>query len=413
MVGTTNAGRVPGGGAESGGMDWDVAPPPGWEPVADLCRGLYADRERLTDHINRLIQDEIEAFRPGSTVITDDDLRWSTGRGVANFLRGVAECRTATADEIAFQRLVGERSAIRALPLEPLISSFQVGFRELWSTLARVAMGTDEAAARLLLERGSIVWERLVSSTSAVAEGYKAELARRQAFETAATAHFIEALATDPGSDEARALAKEIGFDPDGAFRVIQLGGPLVMGETAGELVAALQASGAVASAAQHGRVAVVIAQGGRLDDALARAPADAIVGIGGEGSGLAGASASMSEAERALSVALVRRRASRFEDDWLPAMLFSQRDSIARLLEPGIRLARAKPHLASAVATFADAGFSVAEGARRLRVSPNSMRYRLVTWREATGWDPWTFDGLARSLVALDLASGPVPPGA
>lgn len=56
---------------------------------------------------------------------------------------------------------------------------------------------------------------------------------RRGAFETAATSHFIEALAQDPGAEETGALAKEIGFSPEGAFRVIEIGGPIGMGDVA------------------------------------------------------------------------------------------------------------------------------------------------------------------------------------
>jgi PucR-like helix-turn-helix protein/diguanylate cyclase with GGDEF domain len=391
---------------------WDVTPPPGWEPVAEVCRVLYLDRAAVTSHLNSRIQREVSEFEPGESVISSSDLRWSTGRGVENFLRGVAECRPPAEDELAFQRLVGERSAIRGLPLEPLISSFQVGFRELWSTLTGLAMRSETAAARLLLERGSIVWERLVATTSALAEGYNAELERREAFETAATSHFIEALAQEPDSEEAHALATEIGFAPDGGFRVIEVGGPVGMGDVARAIATKLQASGAIASAAQHGRVAVVIAQGAgcaALEEALAGAATGSAIGVGVEASGLEGARSSMLEAERALAVAIARRHTIWFERDWLIAVAWSQHDVVERLLAPGLRAAVEKPHLAAALRAFADAGFSVAEAARALRVSANSMRYRLSRWRELTGWDPWAFDGMARSMIALDFALAPL----
>jgi hypothetical protein len=387
---------------------WDVTPPVGWEPVAEICRSLYLERDELTLHINSRIQGEIEEFWPAGSVIAGSDLRWSTGTGVANFLRGVAECRVADEADLAFQRDVGRRSAVRGLPLEPLIASFQVGFRELWSTLARLATRSEGAVATLLLERGSIVWERLVAVTTAVTEGYKAELARRVAFETAATAQLIDALAKDPLSEEARALATEIGFEPDGGFRVVALGGAVAVGDAARDVATRVQATGAIASAAQHGRVGVVIAQGaGVVDDAvLLDGTLEAALGVGTEAPGLDGARASMREAERALAVAAARGGVSRFEDDWLIAVLFSERDSVERILGLGLDAVRTKPHLVAAVRSFASTGFSVAEGARRLVISANSMRYRLTRWRDLTGWDPWTFRGLSRSLIAIELGT-------
>jgi hypothetical protein len=390
---------------------WDVTPPQGWEPVAELCRKIYEDRDNLTEHINSRIQRELHEFTPAESVITSSDLTWSTGRGVENFLRGVAECRSPASDDLAFLRLIGERSAVRGLPLEPLISSFQLGFQELWSALTGLAMRSGGAAPVLLLERGSIVWERLVATTSALAEGYKAEVERREAFETAATSHFIEALAQDPTSEETRALAKEIGFSPEGLFRVIEIGGPIGTRDVARAFAIRLQASGAIATAAQHGRVALVIMQGAEprsLEDVLASGVAGSTVGVGTEARGLDGALDSMLEAERAREVAVFQGRTTRFEDDWLMTVAMSQRSSVERLLDRGLRIAATKPHLTAAVRAFAGSGFSVAEGARALRISANSMRYRLTRWRTLTGWDPWTFDGLARSLVALDLTHPP-----
>lgn len=392
--------------AEPRSLDgWDLIVPDGWEPVADVCRAMFDERDAITEHINDQIRHEIAEFEERSSVISRSDIAWSTGGGVVNFLRGVAECQPAREENLEFQRLVGRRSAMRGLPLQPLIAAYEVGFRELWSILAHRSSGGP--AATLLLERGSIVWQRLVETTTAVAEGYKQEVARREAFESTATAHFLEALGQDPGSDEAASLARELGFDPDGTFQVVALGGPIAVSDIARSLAAAVQERGAHASSTQRGRTAVVIMQ--QVDEALLDAALDAIppttaVAVGGTSAGLSGARLSFVEAERALELAVARKDICRFDDEWLLASLMAHRASVERVLSPGLSAA-AKQHLADALRAFARSGFSVAESARLLAVSPNSLRYRLTRWRALTGWDPWTFDGLSRSLLALDVA--------
>ncbi|MCC5949132.1 MAG: helix-turn-helix domain-containing protein [Nitriliruptoraceae bacterium] len=56
---------------------------------------------------------------------------------------------------------------------------------------------------------------------------------------------------------------------------------------------------------------------------------------------------------------------------------------------ERGTPVAAEHPHLADAVRTFAEAGFSVSEAGRRLEVHANTVAYRLDRWEELTGWDP------------------------
>ena len=381
-----------------------MVPPPGWRPVAEVCRALFAEREAITEHINDRIRQEVDEFHEGTSVISRSDIAWSTGGGVANFLRGVAECAPARDENLEFQRLVGRRSAMRALPLQPLVAAYQIGFRELWSILAQRSRGH---ASALLLERGSIVWQRLLETTTAVAEGYKQETARREAFESSAAAHFLETLAQDPHAEEAATLARQLGFEPEGEFQVIVLAGSIAVSDTARSLAAAFQTSGGAAQSTQRGRTAVVIVQraGGEvLENALAGIPPSTAVAVGGTAPGPAGARLSLVEAERALELAVARKDVCRFDDEWLLAILMSHRPSVERILATGLAVATSKRHLTDALRAFASCRFSVAESARMLGVSPNSLRYRLARWRSLTGWDPWSHEGLTRSLLALRM---------
>lgn len=365
---------------------------------------MFAERDAITDRLVAEITRQIPAFADATRGEVSEGLVWVIHGGVTTFLRGVARCAPPDDEALDFQRLVGQLSAMEEVPLQPMITAYQVGFRELWSILAE--RSTGGAAASLLLEQGSIVWERLVAITSALADGYQQEMARREALETTATAHLIEAL--EQGRlPEGADLARDLGLDPDGEFQVVVLGGTVAVLDVSRAVVARLQATGSAASSTQRGGRAVVVAQGterGLLDAALHALPQGTAVGVGRQGRGLERARVGLVEAEMAFELATARGDICRFEDEWLAAVLVSQRDAVEPLLEPGIGLAESAEHLADAVRAFSRSGFSVAESARMLIVSPNTLRYRLKRWHALTGWDPWTFDGLARSLVALGL---------
>ena len=76
----------------------------------------------------------------------------------------------------------------------------------------------------------------------------------------------------------------------------------------------------------------------------------------------------------------------------------------LALLFSRAAATAQADFHLAEAVLAFADNGLSLAGAARALHLHPNSLAYRLDRWRERSGWDPRTGDGLVASLIAPPL---------
>ncbi|MDT7652912.1 MAG: hypothetical protein QOI36_4318, partial [Pseudonocardiales bacterium] len=94
------------------------------------------------------------------------------------------------------------------------------------------------------------------------------------------------------------------------------------------------------------------------------------------------------------------------FAHDWLAVSLSRQATRLAPLFTRAAATAQADVHLAEAVLAFADNGLSLAGAARALHLHPNSLSYRLDRWRERSGWDPRTGDGLVASLVALRLYS-------
>lgn len=385
---------------------WSAKPPPAWEPVAEVCRDMFRRLPEITARLNGAITKELPDFRVGASVVSRDDLDWATSRHVARYLHALAERRAPDERDLVVPRLVGRRSAIRGLPLQPLIASFHIGHRELWSALVETAERLGGDAPSLLLVGGTTVWQRMLATTTVATEGYQGEIAQREAQDAQATARFVEALEKEPCSEHALRAMRDLGFDPETSFRVVAVSH--VAGSTGvSVLVPALLARGGTATHADRGNACVIVTQrveGRALEEALASLPAGTPAGVGMEAEGPAGVYSSLLQAERALELAVLRRRTCRFDEDWFGVTVLSQGELARKVLARGIEVATSHPHLAAAVRTFAHADFSVAESARRLLVSHNSLRYRLNRWRALTGWDPWSYDGLSRSMTALEL---------
>jgi len=384
-------------------------------PVADVCRALFDELPALTVRLNAAIARDIGEFAGPLCAFAPDELFRSTRRCTADFLQGVAEARPPSSEEIERRRAIGREGVIRAFPLQPLIGSFHVAYRELWSELVARAIEIGGSAPLLLLDAGARVWEWMHATVNAVADGYDTESARIEALESRATKQFIELIARGDAQDEMRALAQQLGLAADVPVRVLAIAGPAGSVEGARAIAAAVERSGGVAKRAQRGTTSVIIAQRvtrAALDGALRSAPTGHAIGVGTEVVNIDEVRCSLDEAERALDLSLARDRVCYFDEDWFLARATSGSDSIERMLQPGVRVACTYPHLAEAIRVFAES-MSMADGARRLRVSHNSFRYRLMRWETLTGWSPWTFDGLARSVVALDVAgygNGPKP---
>lgn len=391
-------------------QDWTITPPAGWEPVADLCREVYDDLEEVVDHLTSVFTAEIPAFLDAGSPFTADDLRWSSMGNIAGFLAGLAEHRPLLPEEIEFRRFVGERSCAVGSPLQPLIASFHICYRELWSILVARAEAHGGDAPKLLLGAGSSVWERMHETVEALTEGYERALLRREANELRLTAELFDAIARDPSSARSRALAERHMLAPDDAFVAIAVLGPAGSLPVARAIVSRLSPHRATAN--QDGPLAFVLAQvdGVAVADAVAAALAeldpDVHVGIGSEATGLEGAGRSIEEARLALAYARSSGRHAWFTADWLHVLAHAHRASLEAMLDAGITTTGTHPHLTEAVAAYSEANGSIAEGARRLRLSENSFRHRLNRWQQLTGWDPRTHDGMTRSLVALDLAA-------
>ena len=375
--------------------------------MARACRAMFERLDDVATRITDAIVAEIPEFGPGSP-FDADDVRRSVSHTSADFLQGVASNRSPRPDEIAFRRHLGRRGAALGFPLEPLLVSYQIGYRELWSMLVEEVVAVGGDAPMLLLRGGSILWERLQVTSASVAEGHREETARLVALGMRTAAAFFEAVVEDPASDRCLSLVYELGLRPDATCVALSIGDRDPLDKTARAFIDSLRAAGdAVISGIYRGHTAVLCQA--PAEDAVRAAVAAAdgalVIGVGRCVEGLEGCRRSLAEAELAREVAVIEGGPCRFEDHWLSALGLHHRGSVEPMLRAGIDAAKANAHLVDAVRAFADSGFQITDAARQLHLAPSSFRYRLTRWRELTGWDPWTHDGLTRSLLALQLA--------
>lgn len=383
---------------------WRPSPPAQWEPVAAVCRAVRENLDALTDRIVRAIGREVSSHpaRPPAPA----QIRADVYDNLDMILFGIAERREPYPQELEVRCELGRRDAAEGLPLQSVMGSYHVGFREHWAALVAEAQRQGGPAPGMILVASANLWDWTYAVMNAVAGEYERVVAEREAAEALTHAHFIDLLVRDPYADECRSQAVRLGFDPEGMFLAFAfpagVGGVLSSG-----LRAAASANAAASAHATRGRTTLILVQDAALDAILAHTDGLA-VGIGLERAALSGARLSITDAERASDLAAARGAVVSFGDAWLPATVLAMRSTLEPILTPGIETAAAHRHLADAVRAFAAADFSLAEASRRLLLSQTSLRHRLTRWRHLTGWDPWTWDGITRSLLALELSARP-----
>jgi hypothetical protein len=305
---------------------------------------------------------------------------------------------------------VGLRRAAAGLPLPDVIEAYHIGYREIWSHLLEQAeVSGDRLASALTGEVGLLLhWFHQFSAT--VAEAHISERSARQATLLDLRRQLLDQLTGRHNYDDA--VARSLGFDPNGSFAVVVVrsaanGGGLTGDEGAliSDAVACL--AGVAQCLVDRDRL-VLVTQGMdplEVSRAALTVLPSTFVGVGLSRSGLAGAAESKIDSDQALERARTGQPIAEFRDEWPLATLLSMHRRLEPVLAPGTEVARRHPHLADAVRAYASAKYTLSGCARALNIHPNSARYRLDRWRELTGWDVETFTGLLRSMACLDLA--------
>ncbi len=282
--------------------DWRV--PAGWEPVADIARTVLRDVDPLVERITDAIVAEIAAY--GNGLVPRDDLRASVLRNLEALLVGLAERRPPTAKERDVRRELGTQRALQGIRVDAVIKAYHVGYRELWlAVVAALPPGDDDATTKLL-SAATIVWQWVHEVTDAIASAHAATTRTLEARAVGARQRFMELLvAGDVGGQEARRLVRSLELDPTGDFQVA-----VVRGVTddldAVHLQHTLESADGRHEVALRGPLVVTVSQGGDIEvvvDAIRHAVPTGAVAIGARRSCLAGARASLEDAEQALQI--------------------------------------------------------------------------------------------------------------
>jgi len=237
--------------------------------------------------------------------------------------------------------------------------------------------------------------------SDAAARGYREEAEKLAALSVDARERFFGTIQRgDVSSESVHQLAQSLGFDVRGSFRAFLL--KAVVDQS--RLHASMHTLPGTTQALVRGTEVTIITQGvpsDQLEAALRVLSPGAPVGVGMEREHLDGARMSLLDARWAVELSERSGHAIRFEEDWLLATLHAQRDQLALLMEPGVKAAREHGHLADAVSAFGANGFSQSAAARKLRLRPNSLGYRLQRWSDLVGRNAMTPDGLVFALLA------------
>ncbi|XVU21895.1 PucR family transcriptional regulator [Actinoplanes sp. CA-054009] len=373
---------------------------PDWEFIAAICREAEANIDGFAELHATMIRGEVTEYG-----VIDEHLLSDTVREeIRHLLAGITARRPPSPAEAQFSRHVGRNRADLGIPLEALLGAYHFGYQLAWRTARTLVLQRDPRRVDDLMIMVDLLWSWLRYITSAVADGYNEASADREQAQFALAQTLVTALADDHVDAPAVAsAARGLGLDPAGWFRVLHVPAHDPAPEHLQQLRRALHQQSIAAVAVCRGATTVVVVQDAAPDDVLAALGEPPVAGIGMRRRGLAGAAESFADGERAFAVAAGRGQRVEFETTWLVATLRSELDRLRPLLDPGLHLDQ--PHLAAAVRALIDNDLSVTRAAQALHLHHNTVKYRLNRWRELTGWDPHSLDGLVRSLLVLSAA--------
>ncbi len=350
---------------------------PNWTIVQAVTSRLLADSDRLADVLlERQRQAVSELDSAASPEEAQAHARWL----VREFLRGIGDASPPSPEQIAHCREFGASRARQSLPASAMVQGYHLAHRELWQRLIEEVLAQPGVGPALLADMFGYGLQWLNGVVEAVNSGFQIQAAEDRNAREQSTRRLVSLLETaETASDQVRALAAGLGFDPDGEFYAVHGHPP------------------AASSAPAFPETRPV--QGTDPDAVLGPPSQGERWGIGARRRGMSGARQSIIDAKLAYAALGEHGGRMDFARSWGLCLAHAHREAIDPLVDTARQTAHSRPHLLSAVVAFADAGFSVAQAARTLRVHPNTLGYRLDQWRRLTGLDPRSVSGLTHSL--------------
>ncbi|GAA4794196.1 helix-turn-helix domain-containing protein [Streptomyces ziwulingensis] len=381
---------------QTGGTDW--------KPIVAMCEAVTRDLSRLVPGMVDVIRAEVPEY--------DVVPRRAHEEGVAEqyrgLLAGLAQRRGPTVEEQEVARELGRRRAEQGLPAQAMISAYHIGYKEMWNVLLSRAGGSDGQSAADLVWLVGMVWDWVQKSSGIAAAAHQDAVRAEDAAESRTTHRFLSALYASGGDrSELAPLARAAGFEPAEEFTA--LCAPARGWNDKDMIVLRRRFASARGNVrcVNLGTTLTVLSQRvapAVLVDVMRETGATCPVGVGLTRQGLDGAAASLTDADEALGLAAGADEVVWFRDQWILASVSGHATRLEPLLRVGRDVVRRHPELAETVAVFARSGFSMSATGRQLHLHANSVKYRLGKWRQLTGWDVYTWEGVGASMVALSL---------
>jgi hypothetical protein len=376
---------------------------PGWAQIRRVCRALTADTQGL---VNRQVE-RIRAELPQYEVVPVATQRAAVAVQTVALLTDLEKAARPTAAHLEVARALGADRADDGLDVAVIMQAFHLGCIEVWHAIVATASRPSHA----LLDAADVMWTWVHLVSAAMAEGHaQATQAAHERLQNARW-RFLRAITGDQGDklpSELADLAESLGFEPEREFEALCSPAELWTEADLRAVAAAIgRRPGTGLIAVVEHEVLVLLQRAGSRQVVRDIVGRDIhAIGVGLPRAGMRGARESFADAREALQLAIRTKTPAFWSDDWLWASLNTRRERLGSVLGATKRPVHPDGHLASTVRSFADHRMSIAATGRALGIHANSVAYRLSRWNELTGWDPGTFDGLARSLAHIHLYS-------
>jgi hypothetical protein len=398
-VGHMDAADAGAAGVSRGRLDDD-----GQARIERLCDVLLANVEQLS----RQVTSRIRAELPSHDVVPRAEHERNVLRNMRTVLLALRVGAPPTAEQLRLVSVGARRRAYWGVPVHDALQAFHIWSQEMWDALR--AASDDPRDAETVVEVLGRLQAWIQARSMVAAHAYTEQTGARQGHVVSLRHRLLEALQGGAATaEQASDLARELGFEPDGAFQACCAPSDAWTQEQIDELQRAIGQLPGVVHAGLRGDVMIALVQnadGDEVSAGIARLAGEgAVLGVGLTRHRIGGAGMSISDAQRALWLARARGGGIvRFEDAWLATTLGMARERLEPLFAPGREVARTHPDLAATVIAYCQAGFTRTGAAERLFVHPNTVAYRLERWSELTGWDARTLSGLLLTVACLTV---------
>jgi hypothetical protein len=360
--------------------------------TAQVGEALLARRESVARAMVEEIVAEVPAYRDAPASLLGDVLvlcRVYVGL-LATAVSGTAPLQR---EDVPIVRDHAARRLHQGIPLEAFLHAYRVGLFRCWDACAEEAARLDlPREASFALARSALA--AIDTLTTHATEAYLREENRVRELRGLEARDLVERLLRGEAVDPRRRHPAAPGLDPRGELVVIVA---RAQDGAADALAASLPGRPLIAG--REGEVVAVAAEKSARD---AAERAGLRCGVSGPARGFPGVAQAYREATLALASASEQRPVVALDDLSAFQVALVGADATTRAV---IAAKGAGLRDEATVRAYAAADMNVARTAERLRVHPNTVRYRLERIAAATAHDPRTFAGLVELLCVVELA--------